>query len=171
MFPLLSFQIKQGKYHLPIRYFNTAEYREVLSDMQMLLQEKLYKVNDKSSLVINNMDRKNRDKSPEFDDNDNRRIIVKAAKSFGLTDTQINDLFQELEVDELGYYSINNAVPLILNKRTIFSPSRQTDLKSKHSVCSGSGVHVGTRVKTVFEDGSEHEGETSIIIHTCISRY
>lgn len=133
-----------------------TEYNDILTDMNMLIQEKLYKVKDKSTVTAVAQ-------SPVNSANDgNMAIIVETAERMGLDREQIDyDLCAELEPDERNYFSINKAVPLIVEMSKKNGRSSRVTMKKTRGSTNTSVVdeHVGSRVKTVFEDGVEHGGE------------
>ena len=102
--------------------------------------------------------------SAETKNDGNMGIIYKLAKSHGFSDAQVDELFADLEQDEHGYFSIDEAV------------ARANEIKNfsncVYSVYGGSErkpilpfiEHLGSRVKRVFEDGNEYEGNNFFVL-------
>ena len=82
----------------------------------MLLQQTLFNLNERTKFV-RAPDREERAKKsqPGPISDSNKGHIVRLAKQFGLTTRDdIDDLFTRINVDEHGHYSINNAIPKIM---------------------------------------------------------
>ena len=102
--------------------------------------------------------------STKTENDGNMGIIYKLAKSHGFSDAQVDELFADLEQDEHGYFSIDEAV------------ARANEIKNfsncVYSVYGGSErkpilpfiEHLGSRVKRVFEDGNEYEGNNFFVL-------
>eukprot|EP00804_Cyclotella_cryptica_P019770 CCRYP_009678-RA/>CCRYP_009678-RA protein AED:0.01 eAED:0.01 QI:488/1/1/1/0.5/0.66/3/65/616 len=144
---------------------NSEEFTEILTDLNMIIQEKLHNIHDKTALSIDQPIFKKSVKKAELDSDDNTKVIIQAAKSFGLNNQQVDELFDDLVVDSNGFYSVNDAVPKILllsqqqQKHAVSheESGKSEDLNKRYPAC------LGSRVKTVFEDGTEHEGTIATV--------
>mmetsp|Transcript_34109 Transcript_34109/g.73825 ORF Transcript_34109/g.73825 Transcript_34109/m.73825 type:complete len:200 (+) Transcript_34109:299-898(+) len=147
----------------------------------MLLQQTLFKLNERTKFVRAPDDEERAKKSQPDPISDGNKIhIVRLAKKFGLTTrNDIDDLFTRIDVDEHGHYSINNAIPKIMemndNKKADNASeeeeSEEEDVSSDRERDALDGREqdnqqldlLGSRVRTVFENGREYEGTISTI--------
>jgi len=147
----------------------------------MLLQQTLFKLNERTKFVRAPDDEERAKKSQPDPISDGNKIhIVRLAKKFGLTTrNDIDDLFTRIDVDEHGHYSINNVIPKIMemndNKKSDNTSeeeeSEEEDVSNDRERDSLDGGEqdnqqldlLGSRVRTVFENGREYEGTISTI--------
>mmetsp|Transcript_32826 Transcript_32826/g.62709 ORF Transcript_32826/g.62709 Transcript_32826/m.62709 type:complete len:430 (-) Transcript_32826:209-1498(-) len=147
----------------------------------MLLQQILFKLNERTKYVRAPDGEERAKNSPPGPISDgNRSHIVRLAKQFGLTTREdVDDLFTRIGVDEHGHYSINNAIPKIME----MNDNKKTDNTSEEEKSEGVDVSndrewdavdggdqdnqqldlLGSRVRTVFENGREYEGTISTV--------
>ena len=96
----------------------------------------------------------------------NMGIIYKYVKSRGFSDAQIDKLFEDLEKDEHGYFSINEAIArtneMNLNNNFVYS---QVPDGSKRKSILPFVEHLGSRVNRVFETGKEYEGKNVLFFN------
>jgi hypothetical protein len=118
-------------------------------------------VKDKTTLKVNSQTLYQSSEDPESQKDGNMTIIHEFATTFGLSSSQIDDLFADLgDPDENGYFSINDSVPLILRMSNgTNDTSWNAAAKKSNGQMSNITDHVGRRVKTVLEDGQEYSGE------------
>jgi hypothetical protein len=80
----------------------------------------------------------------------------------------VDELFDHLGVDSNGYYSVNDAVlkiRLLSQQQHKRFSSQEESEQSKNS--ERYPAYLGSRVKTVFEDGTEHEGKAPLKMNLC----
>lgn len=130
----------------------------------MIIQEKLHNIHDKTTFSIDRPNFKNSVKKPELGSDENTKVIIQAAKSFGLDNQQVDELFDHLVVDSNGYYSVNDAVMKIrvLSQQQHTRFGSQEEREKSENTNERYPACLGTRVKTVFEDGAEHEGKAPL---------
>jgi hypothetical protein len=148
-----------------------------------LLQEEIFDLNDRSQFI--NVPLEAKPNTSEQHGNKDR-IIKMAKETYGLPDSQINYLFEkQLKYDELGYYSIHEAIPHLQRMAEEYRVLRVNFEDSNHE--DGSSVDVdsaeeskvggepadevahrdfnilGRRIKTTFEDGKEYLGNITAV--------
>lgn len=143
-----------------ISLLDNAEYYDLLVDMNMYIQEKLFKIKDKTTLSVPQPWDERKEESCQYKNDGNMPIIVNLARENGLSKADIDNLFADLSEDEHGYYSINDAVLKIDEMKKINAPGANQD---DELLLSGL-VHpfsdlIGKRIKSVLEDGIEYDGE------------
>ena len=148
--------------------FTNTEYNEILIDMNMLIQEKLVNIKDKTALSVLQPWDNGRKKSNQPKNDGNMTMIVKAARSNGLNDKDIEELFADLEEDEHRCFSINEAVPKIVEMSKKYSSiaNQNNEMRLSNSVHPFSDL-IGKRVKRVMEDGVEYDGEYNCSFLAC----
>ena len=92
----------------------------------------------------------------------NKCHIVRLAKHFSLKQAQIDHVFAKLGKED-GYYSINDAIPLILERRSDRENSNDPIATVSKTSKTPLDSVIGSRVRTIFEDGNEHEGTISTV--------
>jgi hypothetical protein len=149
-----------------------TELRQIGIDAIMLLQEMLFNLGERTSIVDAPSDK---EKLPRRKNDGNKEIVISAMKELGLSPQQISDLLARLKCKN-GNYSINDA--LMMKRRM----KEEEQIDSSDSGSDGEGCEddpdlsgddgstdtkplalLGSRVRTVFEDGREHEGTISHI--------
>jgi len=144
----------------------SSELHESLIDANMMLQESLYNINDRTHFV-KAPSHSNVDTSGSQKD-DNKRHIIRLAKKFGLIQPQIGTVLdhsapdEESDSDGAGYFSIDKAVEKIMELKDSGNSELESDPEEDNVVATmpppeGATV-LGSRIKTVFEDGKEYEG-------------
>jgi hypothetical protein len=146
-----------------------AEFEDILTEVHATIQEKLYKIKDRTTLEINPQLKYKSSEDPTTKKDGNMTIIYEAATNFGLSSSEIDDLFADLgDPDETGFFSINDAVLLMLRMSegkgdpswtAAGMKSSRLDAGKESSGMGNLTDHVGRRVKTVLEDGQEYSGE------------
>lgn len=144
----------------------SSELHESLIDANMMLQESLYNINDRTHFV-KAPPQSNVDTSGSQKD-DNKGHIIRLAKKFGLTPPQINNVLdhaapKESDGDGGGYFSIDKAIEKIMELKdsgnSDYSESDPEEDNVAATMPPPEGATVlGSRIKTVFEDGKEYEG-------------
>ncbi len=157
-----------------VRTLPRAEFRQISIDAVMLLQEMLFGLNERTLIVDAPTNAgKSSSKSSRRTNDGNKGSVIEAARELGLSPLQIKALFAQLEPRD-GCYSIHDAL-------TIIGPMKE-DGKLDPSHAGSDGVDcedggtfsgddggdgscdakplalLGSRVRTVFEDGGEYEG-------------
>ncbi|KAL3762247.1 hypothetical protein ACHAW5_007196 [Stephanodiscus triporus] len=147
-----------------------TELRQIGIDAIMLLQEMLFNLGERTSIVDAPSDK---EQPPRRENDGNKGIVISAMKELGLSPRQISDLFARLKCKN-GKYSINDA---LMMKRQIEEEEQidSSDSGSDGESCEDDNVRsgddgstdtqplalLGSRVRTVFEDGREYEGTIS----------
>ena len=153
-----------------------AEFRQISIDAVMLLQEMLFDLNERTLIVDAPSDA---GKSSSRRKNDgNKGFVIEAARELGLSSPlQINALFAQLKPRH-GCYSIHDALATIGQMQNDGEKSYSSHAGSDEAVdCedgsilsgddgdgAGGGCDakplalLGSRLRTVFEDGREYEG-------------
>ena len=146
----------------------SSEMQESLIDANMMLQESLYNINDRTHFV-KAPPQSNIDTSGSQEDDKNKGHIIRLAKKFGLSPPQIGNVLdhaapKESDGDGGGYFSIDKAIEKIMElKDSGNSDYSESDPKEDNVAATmppppdGATV-LGSRIKTVFEDGKEYEG-------------
>mmetsp|Transcript_8750 Transcript_8750/g.19620 ORF Transcript_8750/g.19620 Transcript_8750/m.19620 type:complete len:1054 (+) Transcript_8750:126-3287(+) len=147
------------------------ELRETMVDAHMLIQEQLFNLDERTKFVNAPNSNKATSSMPEKDGN--KSHIIRLAKRFGLTQQQMDILFKRLDVDD-GYYSIDDAIPKIMEMKknntsnTLEESDEENDNDADIATADNGQKEkqlelLGSRVKTVFEDGREYEGTISTV--------
>ena len=145
----------------------SSELNESLIDANMMLQESLYSINDRTHFV-KAPPQTNIDTSSSQEDDKNKGHIIRLAKKFSLTPPQIDNVLdhsapdEESDGDGAGYFSIDKAVEKIMELKDSGNSELESDPEEDNVVATmpppeGATV-LGSRIKTVFEDGKEYEG-------------
>ena len=132
----------------------------------MILQETLFGLNERTKFIDAPDIKAKKSLSNHGPREDgNKSHIVRIAEQFSLSQQQVNDeLFSNLKTKH-GRYSINDAVTKIMEMKSN-SPDDSDELtKEKNdNACPPDGEDkekldlLGSRVRTVMEDGREYEG-------------
>jgi len=151
----------------------SSELHESLIDANMMLQESLYSINDRTHFV-KAPPQTNIDTSGSQKD-DNKGHIIRLAKKFGLTPPQINDVLDYAAPEDVGesdgdssdggggYFSIDKAIEKIMELKDSSNSDYSESVPKEDNVVAtmpppeGATV-LGSRIKTVFENGKEYEG-------------
>lgn len=143
------------------------EQREALKDADVLLKEMLYGLGERTKFVKAPSAGVKSSSNPQ---DGNKSHVVRLAKQLGLTKKQIDDdLLTNLSVED-GYYSINDVIPKIMEMKNSCAVLEEEELNDEDDDNAGATSDgeeektpnlLGSRVRTVFEDGREHEGTIS----------
>lgn len=164
------------------------ECMETIIDAIMLLQETVFDVNKRTTFVKPSSTAATRENSSELtpttSNDGNKSSIMRLAKSLGLSRDQIStELLPSLDLSDDGYYSINDAIPKIREMMVMNNDSRESgdgnnEERETNEELSGDDdtgaaiipadktqldTIIGSRVRTVFEDGNEHEGTITTV--------
>lgn len=133
--------------------------------MNSLLQEKLYHIKDKTTVLVKEKTLAGRSKDSTNNNDSNMAIIYNTARSFGLSNECIDRLFVDhLEEDKHNYFSINDAVSEIMKMSNGQKDESYVIAPSSSDSIAALTNHVGARIKKVFEDGKEYEGEIMLLV-------
>ena len=150
----------------------------------MLLQESLFHLGEQTHFVKAPPLTETATLNSSQNDGKNKDHIIRLGRKFGLSQRQIDDVMASVGIED-GYYSIDKIIPKIIELKTsnnncsesVFNNSSESDreeennsAKSVDDTLNGSATVeekkrqlelLGSRVRSVFEDGGEYEGTIS----------
>ncbi|KAL3815661.1 hypothetical protein ACHAXA_006936, partial [Cyclostephanos tholiformis] len=152
---------------------DSNEFSQTVTDAGMLLQEVTYNLNERTMVVDAPSGKEQILKRKE---DGNEKDIIDAAEELGLSTPQICKLLANLN-PENGYYSINDALVMIRQMQgEEVADSSHVGLDDEDcrydSVLADPNAKplalVGSRVRTVFEDGKDYEGTITHVHHRVV---
>lgn len=142
----------------------------------MLLQESLFHLSEQTHFIKAPPLAEAATSNSSQNDGKNKDLIIRLGRKFRLSQKQIDDVMASVGIED-GYYSIDKIIPKIIELKKSNKSCSESDREEKNNSATSADDTLndsatveekkrllellGSRVRSVFEDGREYEGTIS----------